>query len=82
METAAPDFGGGVRFSDDDAYEGGHIPESARSQTRTPLASNIPPEDYVPRGCSVHSMEPLREWFCKGAEYDVTCRVRSCFAST
>ena len=27
-----------------------------------------PPEDQVPKGCSLHSMEPLREWFCKGAD--------------
>ena len=26
------------------------------------------PEDQVPKGCSLHSMEPLREWFCKGAD--------------
>ena len=30
--------------------------------------SRIPPEDQVPRGCSLHSMEPLREWFCRGAD--------------
>ena len=33
--------------------------------THTP---QIPPEDNVPRGCSLHSMEPLQEWFCKGAD--------------
>ena len=27
-----------------------------------------PPEDQIPKGCSLHSMEPLREWFCKGAD--------------
>ena len=26
------------------------------------------PEDQIPKGCSLHSMEPLREWFCKGAD--------------
>ena len=73
--SAGDDFGGGVRFDDDDAYERGHIPESVRSHTRTPQTSQIPPEDNVPRACSLHSMEPLREWFCKGA--DMTSRARS-----
>ena len=27
--------------------------------------SRTPPEDQNPRGCSLHSMEPLRDWFCK-----------------
>ena len=29
----------------------------------------IPPEDNVPRGCSLHSVEPSREWFCKEADH-------------
>ena len=37
-------------------------------QTRTPHTPQIPPEDNNPKGCSLHSMEPLREWFCKGAD--------------
>ena len=47
---------------------GGHIPESNRASPRPPNNSRVPPEDQVPRGCSLHSMEPLREWFCKGAD--------------
>ena len=42
-----------------------------RGNTLPPRLSNTPrtpPEDQVPRGCSLHSMEPLREWFCKGAD--------------
>ena len=57
-----------MRFNDDDTYNGGHIPESARSQARTPHTPQIPPEDNVPKGCSLQSMEPLREWFRKGAD--------------
>ena len=53
------DFGGGVRFEDGDMYERGRIPGSARSQTKMSNAPRIPPQDNVPRGCSLHSMEPL-----------------------
>ena len=28
----------------------------------------ISPEDNVPKRCSLQSMEPLREWFCKGSD--------------
>ena len=45
-----PDFGGGVRFDDDETYERGHIPESTRSHPRTPQTTRIPPEDNVPKG--------------------------------
>ena len=46
-----------------------HIPESNRASPPRPSNnSRIPPEDQVPRGCSLHSTEPLREWFCKGAD--------------
>ena len=41
----------------------GHIPEYERSPKKTPQISRIPPEDNVPKGCSLQSMEPLREWF-------------------
>ena len=78
----SPDFGGGVGYHEsdalprghipennqDDAYHRGHIPESNRASPRPPNTSRVPPEDQVPRGCSLHSMEPLREWFCKGAD--------------
>ena len=47
---------------------GGHIPESNRASPRPSTASRVPPEDQVPGGCSLHSMEPLRECFCKGAD--------------
>ena len=33
-----------------------------------PQTPRIPPEDNVPKGCSLHSMEQWREWFCKGAD--------------
>ena len=63
----SPDFGGGVHF-DEETCERGHIPGHERSQHRTPQTPRIPQEDNVPKGCSLHSMEPLREWFCKGAD--------------
>ena len=59
-----PDFGGGVAYFNDNMISGGPIPENART-TPTP---RIPPEDSVPRGCSLQAMEPLREWVCKGAD--------------
>ena len=33
-----------------------------------PSRPKVPPEDQVPTGCSLLSMEPLREWFCRGAD--------------
>ena len=43
------------------------VPNAERS---TPPRTNqrTPPEDQIPRGCSLHSTEPLRDWFCKGAD--------------
>ena len=64
----SPDFGGGVGYIDDDIYRKGPIPENTGSTNRATPTPRIPPEDNVPRGCSLQSMEPLREWFCKGAD--------------
>ena len=79
----SPDFGGGVGYHEDDGHHRGHIPQGDRdsvhyrehipesnrpSPPRPSNQSRTPPEDQVPRGCSLHSMEPLREWFCKGAD--------------
>ena len=61
----SPDFGGGVGYHDDGMYRGGPIPENARSPTRAMLTPKIPPKDSVPKGCSLRSLEPLREWFCR-----------------
>ena len=33
-----------------------------------PGNERIPPEVSVPKGCLLHSVEPLREWFCKDAD--------------
>ena len=55
-------------YHGDETYRGGPIPESVRSPTRAPPAPRIPPEDNVPKGCSLQSMEPLREWFSKGVD--------------
>ena len=64
----SPDFGGGVGYHDDDTYRGGPIPKNIRSPARAPHTPKMLPEDNVPKGCSLQSMEPLREWFCKGAD--------------
>ena len=49
----SPDFGGGVGYFSDNMNRGGPIPENART---TPIPRI--PEDNVPRGCSLQSMEP------------------------
>ena len=74
---------GSPDFYEDDGHCRGHIPEGDRdsvhhrehipenSRPSPPRPSNqpgTPPEDQVPRGCSLHSMEPLQEWFCRGAD--------------
>ena len=66
----SPDFGGGVGVHDDDTYHRGPIPENARSPTRDAHTHTpqIPPENNIRKGCSLQSMEPLREWLCKGAD--------------
>ena len=79
----SPDFGGGVGYQENDDPPRGHIPKSDRDATQhrghipesnrsspvwSPNYSRTPPEDQIPRGCSLHSMEPLRDWFCKGAD--------------
>ena len=48
--------------------ERGHIPGNERSPRRIPQTPRIPPEENVPKGCSLQSVEPLREWFSKGAD--------------
>ena len=90
----SPDFGGGVGSYEDDGHHRGHIPEGDRDSVHhrehvpensrpsppRPNQSRTPPEEQVPRGCSLRSMEPLREWFCRGA--DVTssaeCKAALC----
>ena len=78
----SPDFGEGTGYTENESQQKGpipegesssyrreHIPENARLSTVRPSnQSRIPPEDQVPKGCSLHSMEPLREWFCKGVD--------------
>ena len=57
----SPKFGGGVDYHD-------RLPEGTRESTPTTRQNNVPPEDQNPRGCSLHSLEPLRDWFCRGAD--------------
>ena len=44
------------------------IPDADRYSPPRISQQRTPPEDQIPRGCSLHSMEPLRDWFCKGAD--------------
>ena len=77
----SPDFGGGVDYYEYDTLQRERIPMGGNSNEGTARIPNnervtpsrmnqsrIPPEDQNPRGCSLHSMEPLRDWFCKGAD--------------
>ena len=73
----SPDFGGGVDYHDLDAPRRERLPDGTRESPPRSRQNNTPPEDQNPRGCSLHSMEPLRDWFCKGSGYDVSIRIRS-----
>ena len=64
----SPDFGGGVDYHDLDPPRRERLPEGTRESPPRNRQSNTPPEDQNPRGCSLHSMEPLRDWFCRGAD--------------
>ena len=80
-ERRSPDFGGGVDYQEHDSPSRERIPLGGNSPDVRERVPNVegstpprmsyprtPPEDPIPRGCSLHSMEPLREWFCKGAD--------------
>ena len=80
-ERGGPDFGGGVDYHEHEASHreriplGGipndgreRVPNVERSLPPRTNCPRTPPEDQIPRGCSLHSMEPLRDWFCKGAD--------------
>ena len=55
-------------YFDEEPSDRGHVPRNERSPRRTPQTPRIAPEDNVPKGYSLQSMEPLRKWFCKGAD--------------
>ena len=64
----SPEFGGGVDYHDLDPPRRERLPENTRESPPRIRQHNTPPEDQNSRGCSLHSMEPLRDWFCKGAD--------------
>ena len=64
----SPDFGGGVDYHDCDESKRERLPENSRESPPTTRQNCTPPEEQNSRGCSLHSMEPLRDWFCKGAD--------------
>ena len=64
----SPEFGGGVDYRDIDSPRRERLPEGTRESLPRTRQNNTPPEDQSPRGCSLHSMEPLRDWFCRGAD--------------
>ena len=64
----SPDFGAGVDYHERDEQRREHFPETNQESPPRMRHNYVPPEDHYPRGCSLHSMEPLREWFCKGAD--------------
>ena len=87
----SPDFGGGIDYHDYETQPRERIPMGgsasawrerfADNEQTTPPRVNqprTPREDQNPRGCSLHSMEPFRDWFCKradmtsAAEYEAT----------
>ena len=64
----SPEFGGGVDYHDLDPPRRERLPEGTRESPPRTRQNNTPPEDQKPRGCSLHSLEPLRDWFCRGAD--------------
>ena len=80
-ERRSPDFGGGVDYQEFDSPNSERPPLVGSSPDvgeRVPNGEGFvptrvsyprtPPEDQVPKRCSLHSVEPLREWFCKAAD--------------
>ena len=74
----SPEFGGGVDYHDLDPPRRDRLPESAHESPPRQKLRNTPPEDQNPRGCSLHSMEPLRDWFCKGADMTSASEFEAC----
>ena len=70
----SPGFGAGVSATQCETFGPAGLaprPEMqlhADHQSRSGITPRIPPEDHMPKGCSLLSMEPLREWFCSGAD--------------
>ena len=89
----SPDFGGGVDYHEYETPQmerislGGssnegreRIPNDERATPPRTNQPKTPAEDQIRRGCSLHSMEPLRDWFCKRADMTsaAECEVALC----
>ena len=74
----SPELGGGVDYHDLDPQRRERLPEGTRESPPRPRLYNTPPEEQNPRGCSLHSMEPLRDWFCKGADMTSASEFEAC----
>ena len=74
-ERRSPDFGGGIDCQEHDSTNRERIPLGGGSPDARERVPNVggstpprmshlrtPPQDQIPKGCSLHSMEPLREW--------------------
>ena len=90
-ERRSPDFGGGVDYQEHGSTNRERIPlggSSPDARERVPHVEGptpprmsypkTPPEDQIPKGCSLHSMEPLREWFCKEADVTSAAEYEAC----
>ena len=74
----SPEFGGGVDYHELDTPRRDKLPEDTRESPPRQRLRNTPPEDQIPRGCFLHSMEPLRDWFCKGADMTSASEFEAC----
>ena len=64
----SPGFGNSVPATQNVPASMEGLTPRPEAQPRSGITPRIPPEDHVTKGCSLFSMEPLGEWFCKGAD--------------
>ena len=92
----SPDFGGGTGCCENDSHQRGHIPEGGSfSQQREHISENerrvpprlsnapkTPPEDQVPRGCSLTFHGATTRMVLQGSRHDLCSRIRGYALST